>query len=84
MEILLASDDGLVGMRFSFQGRRDGETTGEVSCLLPFLLQVSISTWGNWVGRGAEGVTMAISGECGCCGQKADASCGCSQLATLS
>ena len=40
MEILLASDDGLVGMRFSFQGRRDGETTGEVSCLLPFLLQV--------------------------------------------
>ena len=52
-------------------------------CFL-FSYKLSISTWGNWVGSGAEGVTMAISGECGCCGQKADASCGCSQLATLS
>ena len=76
MEMLLASDDGLVGMCFSFQGMRDGETTGEVSCLLPFLLQVICLYLGNWVGRGAEGVIMAISGECGCCGQKADASCG--------
>lgn len=28
MEMLLASDDGLVGMCFSFQGMRNGETTG--------------------------------------------------------